>query len=179
MLGVPDRKAPGPGEDVSGPEPDARESEAWFELLDEGAQDVVRQRWLDDELEWERIGFAERRDLRTALLQGLGLVAGLQLVLVVALGMVLGHFTGGVTVGDAIAQLGMATLFGLGLGLAWRLVGAGVMICTLSAMGVVAALEWIVVGSGWLGTIALIAGPLMAGFVAQYLGTRREELPGA
>lgn len=168
MLGGTSRKAPAPGEDVSGPEPDPRESEERFLRLDADAQDLVRSRWLQDELQWERVTRARRSELSTSIAEGALLLVGIQLLLVVTLGMFLRSFTGGVTLGAAIAQLLLAAVVGTGLGAAWSVVGAGVMTCALSAIVAVACVEWLVVGSGWISVIALITAPVLAGFAGQY-----------
>jgi len=159
---------------------DPREEQESFQCLDSDAQDLRRQAWLEEEVHQERLLLDSRRCVRTAVRQGVLALAGIQLAHVVGMAMVLRFFFGEMMIASALGQIGVATVAGALLGRFWSAVSAGVMICLLSSMGAMVAVEVLILISGMGDSaIPLVTAPLMAGWVGQYVGSVREQLPGS
>jgi hypothetical protein len=174
MLGSKGAYVPAPGEVQVGPAPDPREVEDWFHRLDGDAQDLVRRRWLEEDLAWERVGVAGRTSWRRDMVRGVALVVGVHLGLVFGLGIVLSRSSGGPTTGQVIVSTIAASLVGLGLGAFWRMVDGGILTCALSACFAVGLLEMAL----GMHPMLLLSAPFLAGLMGRFVGLRRTELPG-
>ena len=154
-----------------GPRIDPREEEDWFECLDAEAQDVVRQRWLDEQLEWERVGFAHGAAWRQDLIRGGLLVGGVHTCVVVMVSIL----TGGTSLLNLALHVLVATLVGVALGAFGRVVRAELLLCAVSGCVVLALFE---LAMGTHLVLAVGAG-FFGGMTGQYLGLLRAEIPGS
>ncbi len=157
------------------PRTDPRERQEWFRQLDELAQDVVRQRWIEEELDWERLGIGHGRDLRRHLIWGALLVGGIHLCIILILTVYLRGRTGGTSFLNGAAHVLVASMVGAALGWGWRRFHAGVLSCAISSCLVLVSFE-LVMGLHWI--FAMCAG-WAAGLAGGFLGLRRTELPGS
>lgn len=152
-----------------GPRADSREREDWFLRLDEDARDVVRARWLEEDLGRERIELVQVRRLRVDVAYGAMLIAAAHFVLLMTLGLVLSA-PNLLTV--LLTETVIAAVVGAGLGAFWHWRDSGQLGCTLSAGATVLLFQ------GAFGMPMLFAALCAAGtaYGGQYIGLRRTEI---
>ena len=158
MRAIP-RTAPAPGEQPL--QPDPREHEEWFQRLDPGAQDVVRERWVQEEVEWETVGILVKNERRDVTFQGVLVFAVAELALSFATDFHLVSFL-------------PALLLGAGVGFLWYKANAGMLLSPVCAMPVYFVLQYLLGPTVAGHAIDMVWGPLLVGFPAAYLGLQRD-----
>lgn len=157
------------------PRKDPREYQDWFRRLDEEARDAVRRRWLEEELDLERLESCRRRELRRDLTRGTLLVGGVHAAIVLVVAAYLEGVTGGTSLANLALHVLLASAVGAALGGLWRWIDAGLLACALSGCVTLLLFE-LAVGMHWIfGVCAGLAG----GRIGQFVGLRRTELPGS
>ncbi len=151
------------------PPADPREGQEWFQQMDERAQDLVRQRWIEDDFHGEEVDFWWRRGPMPDLLRGTLLVGGVHTVMLSVLAVLLSGFTGGIPVLNCVHQVAVACLVGAGLGWGARKANASVLTCAVSTGLILVVFEVIVGMHPFLAGCAGLAG----GLLGRRLGPRR------
>ncbi len=152
------KTAPAPGE--RGAEPDPRERDAAFQRLPREVQDLRREGWIEQELEWERVERLSGNDRKSVMLHGIGVFAAAEIAL-------------GVSTGLYLASLIPALLIGACVGLLWWKFDAGIVIAPMIAMPPYLVLQVALWQTSAGTTLGVLAGPLLVGFTSAYLGMQR------
>tara|TARA_R110002126_G_scaffold16625_4_gene66325 strand:+ start:13854 stop:14372 length:519 start_codon:yes stop_codon:yes gene_type:complete len=152
---------------------DPREKEDWFQLLDPDAQDVVRNRWVTQDAQWESYTVRSRFSPGRTMFEGWLILFCVQLVVCSVLGGFLKHFTGGMTVAILLQNLAWASVAGVLLGVFWAVAESGELTITVTAAVVCTALQLTLVNSGLMAAPALFGAPILAGGAARMIGLQR------
>lgn len=141
-------------------EPDPRELTEAFQRLPPEVQDLKREAWIDEEVEWERVEQLAGRDKVSVILQGVAVFAAAELALAVPTGL---HFT----------SFSLALLIGVAVGYAWWRLDAGVLLSPILAMPLYMILQGMLWRTPAGHGIDVLVGPLLVGFPSGYLGMQR------
>ena len=135
---------------------DGRERTRGFKRLDRDAQDLVRERWAQDERDWDTVNRMSLARLQRGLLEGVAVFGAVELVLTVSSGL-------------NPVSLMAAIAWGAFVGLGWAALDSGLVFSLLSAASTYFLL--LTLFSSHVGD--LLVGPVLIALPAAYLGWRR------
>ena len=158
---------------MTSPAIDPREAEEWFQRLDPDAQDVVRNRWVVQDAQWDEVSNHARYGLGRTICEGWLVLTCVQFAMCLVLGGFLKHFTGGLTVGMLLQNLGWASLVGMLLGAFWGVSRCGEMTVMISAGIVGTVLQILLIQSGLMLIPAIFGAPVLAMGAARLVGFQR------